>query len=177
MALTQTLALMIALTGQGTVQQTAPPPGLQQRPASPSEERPRVVVRNHAKSVLPEDASGLYRFGDPDAGRGTNFREGVQINEQFGDVTGYLTIKSGSGKPAFASYFFSRIEGGDGELSFTTKAVHGIWYSFEGKILRGPAATPADNGYYLLTGSLSTHDDTRQTTQQRTVTLKQTAVH
>lgn len=161
-----------------TAQQSAPP-GLQQRPNNPTDDHPAVVVRNHAKSVLPEDASGLYRFESSDTGKGTNFGEGIQINEQFGDVTGYLTTKASpdGGKATLQSYFFNHIEGGGGEFSFTTKAIHGIWYSFEGKLERGPAASRSEDGYYLLDGPLITHDDLRHTTQQRTISLKLTAMH
>jgi hypothetical protein len=154
-------------------------PGLQPRSSNSPDDHPVVVVRNQAKSVMPEDASGLYRFDNSDTRKGSNFGEGIEIDEQFDEVTGYLTIKASpdGGKPSMQSYFLARVEGGGGELKFTTKPVHGIWYSFAGTLVRGPGATRANDGYYLLSGTLTMHDDTRQTTQQRTISLKQTALH
>ncbi len=165
--------LLLAALLAGSPQQG--PPLLQPRTGSPADEHPTVVLRNHATRVLPEDASGLYRFGNQEA----IIAEGVQIDEQFGDVTGYLTIKSSSdkGKSPIVAYFFSRVEGGDGDFSFTTKAVHGLSYSFEGKIVRGPGASRAQDGFYLMTGELLAHDDTRQTSQRRTISLKLAAQH
>jgi len=172
-ALAPVLALLVALSG-GAPQQSASP-SLQPRSTSPADERPVVVVLNHAASVLPDDASGLYRFGDKEGMLG----EGIEIDEQFGDVTGYLTTKASSegGKGGLVGYFLSRIAGGGGELNFTTKAVHGVWYSFEGKVVRGPGLNRAQDGFYLLDGTLITHDDTQQSTQRRTISLKLTAQH
>ena len=172
-ALTPVFAVLIALSA--AVAQQPASPSLQPRSKSPADERPVVVLLNHAASVLPEDASGLYRFGDKEGTLG----EGIQIDEQFGDVTGYLTTRTseGGGKGTLVGYFFTRIEGGGGELNFTTKAVHGVWYSFEGKVVRGPGMSRAQDGFYLLDGTLIAHDDTRQTTQRQTISLKLTALH
>jgi hypothetical protein len=174
-----TISGVVFLTASLTVSAQQMPPGLQSRRANPTEERPTVVLRNNARSVLPEDASGLYRFDDSDTRKISNLGEGVQIDEQFGDVTGYLTIKGPQehAKPALQSYFFSKIEGGGGDFNFTTKAIHGAWYSFEGKIVRGPGLSRADDAFYVLDGTLIAHDDTRQTSQRRTITLKLVAMH
>ena len=173
LALTPVFALLLALLGASPQQSASP--SLQPRSKSPADERPVVVLLNHAVSVLPEDASGLYRFGDKEGMLG----EGIQIDEQFGDVTGYLTTKAseGEGKGTLVGYFLSRVEGGGGELNFTTKAVHGVWYSFEGKVVRGRGLSRAQDGFYLLEGALVAHDDTRQTTQRQPISLKLTALH
>src|SRR5271163_3501243 len=167
------LALLVAFLGAAPQQSASP--SLQPRTKSPADERPMVVVLNHAASVLPDDASGLYRFGDKEGMLG----EGIEIDEQFGDVTGYLTTKASSegGKGGLVGYFLSRIAGGGGELNFTTKAVHGVWYSFEGKVVRGRGLSRAQDGFYLLEGVLIAHDDARQTTQRQTISLKLTALH
>src|SRR5271170_1908486 len=172
-ALTPVFAVLIALSA--AVAQQPASPSLQPRSKSPADERPVVVLLNHAASVLPDDASGLYRFGDKEG----MLAEGVQIDEQFGDVTGYLTTKASSdgGKGTLVGYFFSRVEGGGGDLNFTTKAVHGVWYSFEGKVVRGQGLSRAQDGFYLLEGVLIDHDDAGQTTQRQTISLKLTAQH
>ena len=167
--------VLFAALSSGAAQQPASP-SLQARPANPSEERPTVVVRNHATSVLPDDGSGLYRFEDSGAGKGSNFGEGVELDEQFGDVTGYLTVKAQGGKVPLQAYFLNHIEGGGGDLSFTTKAVHGLSYSFEGKLVRGQGLTRAQDGFYVMQGELITHDESGQT-QRRTISLKLTALH
>ena len=84
------------------------------------------------KTVLPEDAFGLYRYAD----REGEFGEGLQINDQFNEVSGYFSVSAGSkshGK--LLTYFLSEVEGGDptgnGHFAFTTRQVHGIWYTFE----------------------------------------------
>jgi len=166
------LVFLAALSGAAPQQPASP--SLQPRPKSAPDERPVVVLLNDAASILPEDASGLYRFGDKVSMLG----EGIQIDEQFGDVTGYLTTKSAAeGGKTLVGYFFSRVEGGGGELNFTTKAVHGVWYSFEGKVVRGPGLSRAQDGFYLLEGVLIDHDDAGQTTQRQTISLKLTAQH
>jgi hypothetical protein len=171
------IALLLIAALSSVAQEASPPsPGLQPRSNNPSEDRPVVVLKNNAKRVLPDDASGLYLFEEPGVGKGTNFGEGIQLNEQFGDVTGYLTAKAAAEHNKIASYFLNRIEGGGGELSFTTKAVHGVWYSFDGKVVRGGGATPSDSGYYMLDGALITHDDLKHTTQQRAVNLNRTGM-
>jgi hypothetical protein len=172
MTLTSSILLTALLVG--SAQQSSAPPGLQPRPSTEQDDHPTVVLRNNAKSVLPENGTGYYRFEETGVGRGAELGEGVQLTEQFGDVTGYLTLKASpdGGKPTLQSYFFNHIEGGGGDFSFTTKAVHGLWYSFEGKIERGPSDTPALEGYYQLTGTLITHNDTKGTTQQRKISLK-----
>jgi hypothetical protein len=163
---------MISLSIGGA--QQAEPPKLQSRSASQPDDRAAIVLRNHAKSVLPQEASGLYRFGDTAATIG----EGIEIDEQFGDISGYLTIKAkpDHGKPSLQSYFFNRVEGGGGDLAFITKPVHGAWYSFEGKILRGSGLSRAEDGFFLMQGDLIAHDDGSKTTQRRTISLKQTGL-
>ena len=73
-------------------------PGLQHRPAGdPDSQHVTVVHEAGSKTVLPEDAYGLYRFSDhPSA-----FGEGLQIIEQFGDVSGYLTVPDGKSRAKF----------------------------------------------------------------------------
>jgi len=150
-------------------------PGLQQRPKGDPADQTVKVVREGGQTVLPEDAYGLYRFPNKDSGKASNFGEGVQINEQFGEINGYVTVPGPKDK--LSSYFLSEVKGGNGHFSFETRQVHGIWYSFDGHVERGSGATAADDGYYQMTGTLTTHDETAKTTQDRAVTLKLTGQH
>lgn len=165
---------MIALLGGGSQQQSEDP-GLQHRPAGAPADQTVKVTLEGGKTVLPEDAVGLYRYAD----RQGEFGEGLQINQQFGEVTGYLSVSAGSkshGK--LLTYFLSEVTGGnaEGHFSFTTRQVHGIWYSFDGKAFRGTVANPTADGYYLMDGTLTTHDDVQKTTQNARISLKLTAL-
>lgn len=97
-----------------------------------------------------EDYSGMYTF----------LREGefVQITvEDAGHITGFVSRygDSASDQGAFLDHFFkqAKLEGHD--LSFTTETVHGTWFEFKGKLDRGPAKTRAQEGYYVLKGTLT----------------------
>jgi len=150
-------------------------PGLQHRPSTEPDGQHVAVVREAgSKTVLPEDAYGLYRFGDHE----NAFGEGLQINEQFGDVSGYLTIPDGKGSHArFSSYFLSQVTGGNGHFAFTTRQVHGVSYSFDGRAQRGPGMSPAQDAFYVLDGTLNTLDQAGNVTQSRKITLNLTAQH
>lgn len=97
-----------------------------------------------------EDYSGMYTF----------LREGefVQITvEDAGHVTGFVS-RYGDGESdqgTFLDHFFKqgKLEGHD--LTFTTETVHGTWFEFKGKLDRGPAKTRAQEGYYVLKGTLT----------------------
>jgi hypothetical protein len=171
-----TLALTIAVLGGGAQQPENP--ALQHRPAGTPADQSVKVTLEGGKTVLPDDAFGLYRYAD----REGEFGEGLQVNQQFGEVSGYFSVSTGSkshGK--LLTYFLSEVEGGNpsgkGHFSFTTRQVHGIWYTFDGRVFRGKAANPIEDGYYLMNGTLTIHDDVQKTTQNTTVGLKLTAMH
>jgi hypothetical protein len=97
-----------------------------------------------------DDYSGMYTF----------LREGefVQITvEDPGHVAGFVSRygDTESDQGAFLDHFFKfgKLDGHD--LSFTTETVHGTWFEFEGKLDRGPAKTRAQEGYYVLKGTLT----------------------
>jgi hypothetical protein len=164
--------LMAALLASAVGQNTSP--GLQQRPAGDPDGQHVTVIREGGKTVLPDDAYGLYRFSDHE----NAFGEGLQINEQFGEVSGYLTIPDGKGSHArFSSYFLTRVTGGNGHFAFVTRLVHGVSYSFDGHVQRGPGMSPAQDAFYVLDGTLNTLDQAGNTTQSRKITLNLTAQH
>ena len=97
-----------------------------------------------------DDYSGMYTF----------LREGefVQITvEDAGHVTGFVSRygDTDSDQGAFLDHFFKegKLDGHD--LTFTTEAVHGTWFAFTGKVDRGPAKTRAQEGFYVLKGTLT----------------------
>ena len=169
-----TLALTIALLG---AQQQPENPGLQHRPAGAPADQSVKVTLEGGKTVLPDDAFGLYRYAD----REGEFGEGLQINQQFGEVSGYFSVSPDRKATASCRHIFSarsREETrGNGHFTFTTRQVHGVWYTFDGKVFRGTGATAAADGYYMMDGTLTTHDDVQKTTQNKTISLKLTAMH
>ena len=151
-------------------------PGLQHRPAGAPADQTVKVTLEGGKTVLPDDAFGLYRYAD----RQGEFGEGLQINQQFGEVSGYFSVSAGSkSQGKLLTYFLSEVEGGnaEGHFMFTTRQVHGIWYTFDGKVFRGAASDATQDGYYRMDGTLTTHDDMQKTTQNKTISLKLTAMH
>jgi hypothetical protein len=70
------------------------------------------------------------------------------------------------------TYFFDQTSLHAQDLKFTTQLIHGIWYSFQGTIVRGSGKTREDDGYYLLMGELTEHDAVHKTETRRSVSLK-----
>jgi hypothetical protein len=104
-----------------------------------------------ARKALPIAAEGEYRWGEPG--------EVIELYVEDGALRGYMTRRSerrdaGSSPMTFA---FTKAGTSGATLSFTTRQIHGDWYSFEGHAVRGPAASPSRDGYYLLEGTLRLH--------------------
>lgn len=85
---------------------------------------------------------------------------------RFGDLE--------SDKGAFLDHFFTKGQLYGSELTFVTKPVHGVTYEFKGKLERGPALTRAEEGYYVLRGTLRRIESTpdKKTSHTRQVVLK-----
>jgi hypothetical protein len=127
--LVRTLAMVFLLTALAGAQKAGPPA---------------------AAASSTQDYSGMYTF----------LREGefVQVTvEEAGHVTGFISRygDSESDQGAFLDQFFKvgKLEGHN--LSFTTQTVHDTWFEFKGTVDRGPAKTRAQEGYYLLKGTLT----------------------
>ena len=88
-------------------------------------------------------------------------------------MSGFITRlgdrESDEGTPLTFFFATSRLAGQ--RMAFTTRQVHGVWFSFDGTIVRGPARSRDQQGYYLLQGRLVLHDVTGQTEQARMVSL------
>jgi len=103
-----------------------------------------------AQAPEPEDISGMYTF----------LREGefVQVTVEDGDrVSGFVSRygDSNTDKGTFLDQFFNKAALKDKHLTFTTKAIHGVWFDFDGTVERGPGKTPHSEGYRVLRGTLT----------------------
>jgi hypothetical protein len=95
------------------------------------------------------DYSGMYTF----------LREGeflqVTVEEQ-GKITGFISRfgDSDTDKNEFLDQFFESGKLDSSHLTFTTKNVHGTWFTFDGTLGRGAGKKPEEEGYYLIRGTL-----------------------
>src|SRR6476469_564948 len=130
----------------------------------PVQQEPAPVVPHAA-----EDISGMYSF----------LKEGefLQITLEKDAVTGYISRMgdSDSDGGVLLDQFFAKADIQGHDVSFTTRQLHGVWYEFSGKFDRGPGKTKADDGYYLLRGTLkelSTNPDKTVSARSREVVFK-----
>jgi hypothetical protein len=128
-------------------------------------------AQNPPAPVKPaEDYSGMYSFQ----------REGefVQLTvEDAGHVTGFVSRfgDTDSDRGAFLDQFFKQGKLEGTKLSFATDTVHGVWYDFKGTIERGDGKSLANEGYYVMKGTLTeyrTDADKKVTSKSREVQLK-----
>lgn len=135
--------------------------------------------RGAQDSTLPDDVSGPYNFD----GRNESIEIDLDRSSRKGrvELTGYISRlgddESDSKTPL--TFFFDKTSVNGSEIEFQTRVVHGIWYSFHGTIFRGRAKMRADEGYYVLHGTLNEHHsqsgETKsadETVEMRTVNYK-----
>ena len=158
------LILLVLLTAPSFIQaqQQLPLPRLQRRQQALAEDG----VFQPGRSNLPNEASGSYALSP-------NTAEVVEIILNGDDnnvrLQGYLT-RMGDGvsdRGAPLTYFFARTTVNPAQLTFITRQVHGIWWSFTGTIKRGSAQVSTQKGYFFLTGTLTEHFDNGQSAPQR----------
>jgi hypothetical protein len=113
-----------------------------------------------------EDISGMYSF--------LKDGEFLQINVDREGVSGYVSrwgdLESDRG--SFLDQFFSKATVQGHEVTFTTKQIHGVWFEFKGRFERGQAKSKAEDGYYVLRGTLTeflTDSDKKATSRSREV--------
>lgn len=146
----------------------------QARNADPDKDKHRAdhigVASFNEKAAAPaEDISGMYSF----------LREGefVQINLEQNGVSGYISRRGEleSDRGAFLDQFFDKASVQGHDVAFTTKPLHGVVYEFKGRFDRGPAKSKAQDGYYVLRGTLNeliTGADNKTTSRSRDVAFK-----
>ncbi len=99
----------------------------------------------------PGDYSGMYTF----------LQEGefVQVSiDPDGRVSGFISRYADPHEKGglFLDHFFETASLKSGYLlSFTTKTVHGVHYEFTGAMGRGEGKTKAQEGYYIIHGTLT----------------------
>lgn len=154
MAVFKTILLMLTLTLSTLAVSQTGKPGVR-----PNLEAPRAA----------EDISGMYSF----------LKEGefLQINLEENRVTGYISRVGDqeSDRGTFLDQFFSQASVQDRDVAFTTKPIHGVWFEFKGRFDRGPAKTKAQDGFYILRGSLTefvTDSEKKTTSRSRPVEFK-----
>ncbi|MGA7317497.1 MAG: hypothetical protein WBX22_26410 [Silvibacterium sp.] len=121
--------------------------------------------KQRGTSTLPADASGEYMIDESGSV--------VQITIENGRLDGYIS-KLVDGQTSSLTFFFDRTTLGGDRLTFATKQVHGIWYSFDGTIVRGNAQSKQQDGYYRLKGAWLTHDEVQKSQSNSMVSLKST---
>jgi hypothetical protein len=145
-------------------QTRAPQPVLHRRSVNQGYDELDTDTRSSGRTLLPADASGEYSLGSGGM---------VDVELQPDRLSGFITRlgdrESDEGTPLTFFFATSRLSGQ--QLAFTTRQVHGVWFSFEGTIVRGAARTRDQQGYYLLEGKLVMHDVASQTEQARMVSL------
>jgi hypothetical protein len=145
-------------------QTRAPDPVLHRRTYSQVDDDLGYNTRSSGRTILPLEASGEYQLGSGEI---------VEIDLQPDRLSGFITRfgdrVSDEGTPLTFFFATSRLAGQ--QLAFTTRQVHGVWFSFEGTIVRGSARSRDQQGYYLLQGRLVLHDAASQTEQARMVSL------
>ncbi|MGC2744143.1 MAG: hypothetical protein WA672_13200 [Candidatus Angelobacter sp.] len=111
----------------------------------------KAAQEDSANATVPhaaEDISGMYSF--------VKQGEFLQITLDKNTVTGYISRMgdSDSDNGVFLDQFFLKADVQGHDVSFTTRALHSVWYEFKGKFSRGPGKTKGDDGYYILRGTL-----------------------
>ena len=151
--------MVVRLHGQ---QAEPPTPALHKR-SEAKDDTLRSYSNPQVPTKLPSEASGEYQLGRPG--------DVIEIILDNNGLTGYISRlgRNDKDKEVPLTYFFDQTQLNAHTLSFTTKPVHGEWYSFDGTVVRGPAPTRDKEGYYLLKGRLSLH--VGQTEQPRNVAL------
>ncbi|MFT4114678.1 hypothetical protein [Silvibacterium sp.] len=164
---------MAAISGRPALAQDADP-ALKHRDtssdaASTTKPSPAVKAKSGV-STLPDDASGEYILD--------NNGSTVEITLEGNRISGYVTKlgdEGSSDKDVPVTFFFTDATVDGHRITFSTKKIHGHWFSFEGAIERGdPETTRTENGYYRLLGTWTTHEDTGNRQFRQQVSYKST---
>ena len=162
-------AVAALLMASSCMAQSASEPGLHHRvpssggdsasaPSSPS-------GKQKGSSTLPPSAQGEFMLDETGSV--------VQITIENGILDGYIS-KILDGQTASLTYFFDRTTTQGDHLTFTTKQVHGIWYSFDGTIVRGDVASKQETGFYRLKGTWVVHNESDKSQSTAMVSFRST---
>ncbi len=121
--------------------------------------------KQRGTSTLPASAQGEYMLDETGSV--------VQITIENGILDGYIS-KLTEQQTSALTYFFDRTTINGDRLTFTTKQIHGIWYSFDGAIVRSDVSNRQETGFYRLKGTWVMHDEVGKSQSTSTVSLKST---
>jgi hypothetical protein len=129
-----------------------------------------LVCGVFAFAQFEEDFANSYSFLGAD--------EDLQLSVVQGNILlGYVNTHGvgETDRHLLLAMFFQKgtIEGD--QIYFITKPVHGLRYEFKGKIARGAAKSPAEEGYFEINGTLTSllsDEEGRVTSRDRQVTFK-----
>ena len=138
--------------------------------AKGSATNPNTPTPAASQANTAREYSGMYTFLEDG--------EFLQITvEDEGKVTGFVSRygEGGSDKGTFLDHYFRSGKLDGSKLTFTTKAVDGVWFDFKGNVEHGEGKKPGDEAYYVLKGMLidNTTDAARKaTSHSRDVVFK-----
>jgi hypothetical protein len=127
------------------------------------------VAPDAPANTAAEDISGMYSF--------LKDGEFLQINLDANGVTGVISRQGEqeSDRGQFLDLVFTSASVHGHDVAFTTRRVHGVSFEFKGRFERGRAKDKTQDGFYLLSGTLTefTTDANKKTTSRsRAVELK-----
>ncbi len=156
-------ALVAGFATQGLSAQEASDPSLHTRSAARPDSTPVPVVAT-GHSDLPPEAEGEYPW-DKLGGE-------IEVYFEGGKLHGYMTDHldpDQHASPATLDFATTHTDGH--AISFTTRTVHDLSFSFSGHLERGMVQSPQQPGFYVLTGTLTQHGG-QAGEVTRTVSLK-----
>ena len=127
-------------------------PSLRTRAAAKAD-APTLTATGH--TALPSEAEGRYRWGR--AG-GSQAYDEIELYFEEGKLQGYMTEHldpDPHASPITFAFTTTHIDGH--RLQWATRQVHGVTYSFSGRLERGAASSTSLAGYYLLIGTMTQH--------------------
>jgi len=99
--------------------------------------------------AAPADISGMYTF--------LHEGEFVQLTQNGPVLSGFISRFADEKQESFIDQFFDKASWNNGELTFDTRKVKGVWYEFKGTARQTPGKSAQQEGYIILSGKLTTH--------------------
>jgi hypothetical protein len=163
---------VLLIWASAAVAQTATAPALHHRDAESASGQGGVTIQPATSAgkvkgttTLPALAQGEYMLDETGSV--------AEITIENGVLDGYIS-KLVDGQTSTLTYFFDHTTIDGNRLTFTTRQIHGIWYSFDGAIVRGDASSKHETGYYRLRGTWIVHDEAGKNQSTSMVNLKST---
>ena len=112
-----------------------------------------------------DDITGTYSFIKAD--------DQVAILDQDGDLKGYVDVfQDEDESDVILSYTITIGSRKGTKVEFRTSTIHGLYYRFHGRVLRGEGTRPRDKDYYRLEGRLETTRRQPGTGEEKTERLR-----